>query len=111
VRELACADTILLGQIPDLTEAYNGARVFVAPHRYAGGIPTKVLEASAHGLPCVVSELLAKQLGWNHGREILSATVPAEFARLVVDAYLDEALWTRLRGAAIHSLEQSFSEE
>jgi GT2 family glycosyltransferase len=111
VRALASGDTILLGQIPDLTNAYNDARVFVAPHRYSGGNPTKVLEASAHGLPCVVGELLAKQLGWNHDREVLSATIPADFARRVIDAYSDEALWTRLRGAALHSVEQRFSEE
>jgi GT2 family glycosyltransferase/glycosyltransferase involved in cell wall biosynthesis len=111
VRALASADTILLGQIPELTEAYNDARVFVAPHRYSGGNPTKVLEASAHGLPCVVGDLLAKQLGWNHDREVLSASIPRDFARRVIHAYSDEALWTRLRGAALQSVEQRFSEE
>ena len=34
-------------------------KVFIAPTRFAAGIPHKVHEATANGIPCVTTELLA----------------------------------------------------
>jgi hypothetical protein len=39
------------------------------PHRFAAGIPLKVIEAMVHGIPCVVSHLLGKQLEITDGEE------------------------------------------
>jgi len=110
VRALAAPDVVLLGQVPDLTDLYNSARAFIAPHRYAGGIPTKILEAAAHGLPCVAGELLRRQLGWRDGVELQSAANASGFAAAVLRLYSDELLWSAIRIAALTALEQNFSE-
>ena len=41
----------LLGVVDDLGPIYDGAKVFVAPTRFTAGLPLKVLEAAAYGLP------------------------------------------------------------
>jgi glycosyltransferase involved in cell wall biosynthesis len=110
VRALAGSDIVLLGQTPDLTGIYDSARVFLAPHRYAGGIPTKILESAAHGLPCVGTDLLANQLGWRHGTEMLSAATPDGFAQAVRDLYSNELLWHTIRTNALDSIERNYSE-
>jgi hypothetical protein len=41
-------------------------RVFAAPTRYSPGIPLKVHDAAAHGLPVVRTPLMAEQLDREH---------------------------------------------
>ena len=66
--------------VDDLTPLYDDARVFVAPTRYSAGISLKVIEAAARGVPIVCTPLVARQLGWISGEELLTAETPAEFA-------------------------------
>jgi O-antigen biosynthesis protein len=95
---------ILLGQVPDLAPLYDRARVFVAPTRYAAGIPIKVYEAAAHGVPSVVTPLLADQLGWCDEKEVLVGLDSQSFATQTSRLYHDEALWTRLRENALERI-------
>ena len=88
------------GQLLDLNEIYENARVFVAPTRFAAGVPLKVYGAAAHGVPCVVTSLLARQLGWSHECEVLIADTPQAFAEQCLRVYRDEALWERIRTTA-----------
>lgn len=88
------------GPLDDLTDTFSRARVFVAPTRFASGIPIKVCEAAARGVPCVVTPLLARQLGWDHEREALIATTPEDFARQCLRLFEDADLWQRIRTAA-----------
>jgi glycosyltransferase involved in cell wall biosynthesis len=63
VQTLVSEHIHLLGRVENLDEIYDQSRIFIAPTRYAAGIPHKVHEAAAHGLPCVATELIARQLG------------------------------------------------
>lgn len=54
----------VLGRQPDLSRFYNQCRIFVAPTRFAAGIPHKVHEAAANAIPSVTTSILAKQLRW-----------------------------------------------
>ena len=40
-----------LGRLENLQEIYNNSRIFIAPTRFAAGIPHKVHEATAMGIP------------------------------------------------------------
>jgi glycosyltransferase involved in cell wall biosynthesis len=99
------------GGIPDLRPLYDRARVFIAPTRFAAGIPLKVLEAAANGVPAVVTPLLATQLAWTSGQELLSADDPQAFAEACARLFEDEALWTRIRRAALARIERDYAPE
>ncbi len=88
---------ILLGRVDDLTDFYQRARVFVAPTRYAAGIPLKILEAASRGLPTVATSLLADQLGWTAGRELLTGDTPDTFAAECARLYLNDDVWLQVR--------------
>ena len=92
----------LRGAVADVVPLYEEHRVFVAPTRFAAGVPYKVHEAASYGLPVVTTELLRAQLGWQNEVELLASDVtdPAAFARNVVRLYRDAAMWQRLRAAA-----------
>jgi glycosyltransferase involved in cell wall biosynthesis len=98
----------LRGAVADTVPLYDSHRVFVAPTRFAAGTPYKVHEAASFGLPVVATELLRQQLDWEDGGELLAAdcTDPARFAAHILALYRDEALWQRLRDAALARLER-----
>jgi GT2 family glycosyltransferase len=91
---------VLTGFLPDLTPMYDRCRVFVAPHRFAAGIPHKVVEAMAAGIPCVVSQLLGDQLELNDGVEAMVARTAEEFRERAIRLYQDRDLWTRIQSRA-----------
>ncbi len=88
------------GRIDDLTPYYANARLFIAPTRFAAGIPIKVYEAAARGVPVVTTSLLGQQLGWVDGENIMLADSPQAFAQACAALYHDAQRWSAIREAA-----------
>jgi O-antigen biosynthesis protein len=97
------------GRLDDLKSVFNQARVFIAPTRFAAGIPHKVHEAAAFGLPCVTTSLLARQLGWRHGRELLAADDAHDFAGHCHALHEAETLWAAIRQRGREAVERDCS--
>ena len=87
--------------VAELEERYDRSRLFIAPTRIAAGIPHKVHEAAAHGLPVVCTSILAAQLGWRDRDEISVADTPADFAAAIARLDHDGAAWERQREKAL----------
>jgi glycosyltransferase involved in cell wall biosynthesis len=107
----ALPGVVLHGFVADPTTLYNQSRLFLAPTRFAAGIPFKVHEAAAYGLPVVATELIAAQLGWTQGSDIIAASPddPAAFAAAVIEAYSHQPTWESLRKNALARVEQDCS--
>jgi GT2 family glycosyltransferase/glycosyltransferase involved in cell wall biosynthesis len=101
----------IVGAVDDLAPWYSRSRVFVVPTRYAAGIPLKLYEASAFGLPSVATPLIAEQVGWTERHELLVGADPEAFARAIVELYSDEALWERVRAGALSAVTRECSKE
>lgn len=101
LAERLAGRAIVLGRQPVLAPFYDRHRVFIAPTRFAAGIPHKVQEAAAHGLPVVGTPLLARQLGWEAGRELLTGGTPQDFADACTRLLTDDDLWCSVREAAL----------
>ena len=70
-------------------------RLTVAPLRFGAGAKGKVINSLAAGVPCVATAIATEGLGLDD-KEIVVADDPREFARAVVRAYTDAALWQPL---------------
>jgi GT2 family glycosyltransferase len=103
-------DPLLLpiGQMNDLFALYQAARVFVAPVHFGSGIPIKVIEAVAHGLPIVTTSYVASQLGWNHGEELLIADEPMAFSEEILRLIQDDRLWLSLHERARERVKREY---
>jgi glycosyltransferase involved in cell wall biosynthesis len=99
------------GQVDDVTDFYRRARVFVAPTRFAAGIPIKVIETASHGLPFVTTPLLAQQLGWQTESFCRTATTPSQFARAIVELGEDDKLWHTTRTEMLASVRRDYGDE
>ncbi len=108
---LKSAQIQFTGQLDDIDSFYNSCRIFIAPTRFAAGIPHKVHEAAAFGLPSIVTPLLAQQLRWLNEKELLVAETAAEFARQCFRLYQDQELWELIRLNGIAAIERDCSSE
>lgn len=112
--ELPDADGVdYLGRVDDLAPVFDRHRVFIAPTRFAAGIPHKVANAALHGLPVVATSLLAGQLGWRHDTELADGgdNDPERFAAQVGRVYCDESAWHTLRSAALRRAREDHGPE
>ena len=102
----------LIGPVEDLAAIYNRHRVFIAPTRFAGGIPFKVHESAGYGLPVVATDLLCRQLGWRDGVEIMTGGTddPACFANAILTLYDNPEVWSAQRRSALDNLQQNNSQ-
>jgi glycosyltransferase involved in cell wall biosynthesis len=101
----------IIGRVNDLTSYYNRCRLFVVPTRYSAGIPLKLLEAAAHGVPAVVTPLTADQLGWQENRDFLVGATPKDFASKVIDIYSNQDIFYSLRQNALDRIREEYSPE
>jgi glycosyltransferase involved in cell wall biosynthesis len=111
IRALASDTIAILGDAGDLLPLYDEARIFVAPTKYAAGIPLKIIDACAHGVPVVCTSLLLRQLTWSDGVDVLSADSPDEFANRCAALYLEENTWQSLRANALRRIETDYSRQ
>lgn len=109
VWKLNSEDIKILGRVDDLTHYYDSCRVFVAPTRYAAGIPHKVEEASAHGIPSVVTSLIGGQLGWNDGEQVLIGSDADNFAEKIISLYSDKKLWEKISHNTVEVIKKNCS--
>ncbi|MCH2342999.1 MAG: glycosyltransferase [Pseudomonadales bacterium] len=111
LKTIECGNVQFLGRLDSITSTYNDRRLLIAPTRFAAGIPHKVHEAASRGIPSVTTSLLAKQLGWKHGKQLLVGDGAPKFAEQCVRLYRDEKLWRRVRSAGLQSISHECSDE
>ncbi len=99
VKALASARIVVTGQIEDLRDVFDAARVFVCPLRIGAGTKGKVSTAMAYGMPVVTTTCGAEGMDLSDGQEVLIADTAADFAAACLRVYRSAALWRRLSKA------------
>ncbi|WP_026567606.1 glycosyltransferase [Bacillus sp. UNC41MFS5] len=107
IKKLASDNIVVGGKMEDLWDVYNRSKVFVVPTRYASGIPLKLIGSLAHGLPSVVTPLIADQLELNENTLLIGAD-PEDFAQKVIQCYTDEKTWMGLRENGLQYIKNEF---
>jgi MoaA/NifB/PqqE/SkfB family radical SAM enzyme len=90
----------VVGTVPDVNPYLQEASCFVTPFRRSAGIRGKVLEAFATGTPVVSTTKGACGIRALHGREILIADNPREFAKCVIELLTNDELYKRIASGA-----------
>jgi sugar transferase (PEP-CTERM/EpsH1 system associated) len=87
IRRLAASagQVEVTGYVEDVQPFYRRSAVFVAPLHLARGVQTKVLDATAAGLPSVITSAVHDGLPAEIERACLVADDPAGFATAVID--------------------------
>jgi len=92
VKNLASENVHISGWLDDIRDAYNDAKIFLAPLQIGTGLQNKLLEAMSMELPCITSELANNALGAEPNQEILIGKLPKDYANHVIDLLKSDKL-------------------
>jgi polysaccharide biosynthesis protein PslH len=106
VRRLASISVEVTGTVPSVDEYLQHATLVVAPLRIGGGTRLKILEAMARGKAVISTTVGAEGLDLCHGRDIVLADTPTDFAVRVCALLRDASLRNRYEKAAILCVRQ-----
>jgi GT2 family glycosyltransferase len=101
----------IVGPLKKLRPLYADKRIFIAPTRFSAGVPHKIHEAAAYGIPVVATPLLAEQLGWTDGVHLLVGNTADELAERSVELYTNPTLWEKIRRQALERVARECSPE
>lgn len=85
------------GAVPDDRPYLWGARLYVVPMRYGGGVRLKLLNALAAGCPVVSTAMGAEGIAAEPGRDLLLADEPAQWVGALGQVLGDPVLRAYLR--------------
>ncbi len=111
VAALASAHVQVTGQIPDLQDVMDRARVFVCPLRVGAGVKGKIMTALAYGIPVVTTSVGIEGSGLVPDVHVLLADDAKSFARQTLRLYRDPELWQRLSAAGLAVMQGEYSPE
>lgn len=72
------------GYVENLLPYLQQTGVFIVPLRAGGGMRVKILEALAQGLPIVTTTIGCEGIAVEHGKHLLIADTPEQFAKAVI---------------------------
>jgi len=102
IRSLSRQGAQALGQVEDLAEFFDSARVSIAPLRFGAGQKGKVLSSLAHSLPVVCTSIAAEGMFSSRSMGIRVADSPEEIAKEIVRLCNDREHWESLSSEAEH---------
>ncbi|HLK18078.1 MAG TPA: glycosyltransferase [Bryobacteraceae bacterium] len=109
VQDLAAEHIHVTGRVEDIRPYLQKSPAYIVPLRHGSGTRLKIFEAMAMGKAVVSTTLGAEGLPVTHGRDILIADHPQEFAAAVVRILQDREFSASLGRAARALVEQRFT--
>lgn len=111
VQALASDRIVVTGYVPELAPYLRRARVNIAPLRFGAGMKGKIAVGLAQGLPCVTTAVGAEGLGVVHGKDILIADTPSEFADAIERLMKDRDAWNSLSAAGRALIDRRYGDD
>lgn len=100
---------IVTGSVPSVIPYLRNAEVALVANRFESGTRFKILEALACQTPVVSTTLGAEGLVVEHGKHLLLADKPEDFAAAILELYTDPVLRQRLINAGYQLVKEQYS--
>ena len=113
IKALQSAAVEVTGFVSDeeLRLRYTKARVAIAPLRFGAGVKGKVIEAMAHGVPCVTTTTGAQGLDAGADNALRVGDTPEEQAQMILNLLADDETWRRQVAAARDFVRKHYTAE
>jgi glycosyltransferase involved in cell wall biosynthesis len=109
VRALTSDHVEIHGYLENVDRFFETCLLSVAPLRFGAGVKGKVNQSMSFGVPVVSTSIGAEGMHLTHGKDILLADDPREFAQQIIRLHCDQELWMRLSRNGLSNIEEHFS--
>lgn len=109
LQRLAHPNVRFIGFVPDVVPYLQAAQVCIVPLFAGGGMRIKILEMLAHRKSVVSTSIGCEGIAAAHGRELLIADEPKNFAEAVLAVLRDSALRLALGREARQLVEKKYA--
>ncbi len=99
----------IVGWVDDSRDAFNEAKIMIAPMFISIGLQNKIIQAMAMELPCVISSMANNALGATPESEVLIADTPEEFKIQITRLLNDEKLYQTIKTNARNFILKNFN--
>ena len=99
----------IVGWVDDSRDAFNQARIMIAPMFISIGLQNKILQAMAMEIPCVITSMANNALGATPESEVLIADSPEEFKNQINRLLTDENLYQSIKTNARNFILKNFT--
>jgi GT2 family glycosyltransferase/glycosyltransferase involved in cell wall biosynthesis len=105
----ATDNVIVTGFVSEIEPYFDRIKLSVAPLRFGAGVKGKINSSMSLGVPVVGTTIATEGMGLVNGEDVLVANTPEDFAKQVLRAYDDKALWQKLSVAGKKNIDKYFS--
>ena len=111
VAALATERIVVAGLQRDVRPFFDSVKLSVAPLRFGAGVKGKINQSMAFGVPVVATSIAIEGMELKDREDILVADEPEEFARVLIELYESEELWSWLSENGIRKTRALYSVE
>ena len=101
-------NVVVIGEVANARDFYRSKKIMVVPILSGGGMRVKIIEGMAIGKTIVSTTIGAEGIHCEHGKHILIANSPIDFAAAVIQCLEDQQLTTRLSNNAQQLIKEEF---
>lgn len=109
ISALASDHIIIHGYVQNVEPFFETCLLSVAPLRWGAGVKGKINQSMSFGVPVVSTSIGIEGMHLTHGKDILVADRPVEFAAQVLRLHRDPELWNALSRNSLKNIERHFS--
>jgi glycosyltransferase involved in cell wall biosynthesis len=109
IKNLQSNQIDIVGWVDDSRDAFNQARIMIAPMFISIGLQNKILQAMAMEIPCVITSMANNALGATPESEVLIADSPEEFKNQINRLLTDENLYQSIKTNARNFILNNFN--
>jgi sugar transferase (PEP-CTERM/EpsH1 system associated) len=109
IKNLQSNQIDIVGWVDDSRDAFNQARIMIAPMFISIGLQNKILQAMAMEIPCVITSMANNALGATPESEVLIADSPEEFKNQINRLLTDENLYQSIKTNARNFILKNFN--
>jgi sugar transferase (PEP-CTERM/EpsH1 system associated) len=109
ISRLQSKNIDIVGWVDDSRDAFNQARIMIAPMFISIGLQNKILQAMAMEIPCVISTMANNALGATPELEVLIADSPEEFKIQINRLLNDQELYLTIKVNARNFILKNFN--
>jgi GT2 family glycosyltransferase len=109
IRLLASEHIIIHGYVERIEPFLESCLLSIAPLRFGAGVKGKITQSLSFGVPVVSTTIGAEGMHLTHGKNILVADTPRQFAQFIIQLHREAALWNQLSKNGLKNIQAHFS--